>query len=159
MSLSSFKINCKYLFQIALISIAFAACIGNDFVDDIREPEIRITTTIDSLQIDTSVMLEAMYLNNAGLEEQVNAIQSSFNESVATVDNNGNVNALNFGETTITVSFLNDDVTVTDSIIVFIGVATSVSNTTISGSINTTSSYKLMGRFTLLKDTEAGGVF
>jgi len=91
----------KLLLKITFISIAFVACIGDDFVDDIREPEIKITSTIDSLQINTSIMLETMYLNKAGLEEQVNVTWSSSDESVATVDNDGTVNALNFGETTI----------------------------------------------------------
>lgn len=138
-----------------LISIAFVACIGDDFVDDIREPEIRITSTIDSLQINTSIILETMYLNNAGLEEQVNTIWSSSDESVATVDNDGTVTALNFGETTITVSFVNGDISVSDSATIFVGMSTSVADTSISGAINTTSSYKLTGSFTLSKSVQA----
>jgi len=149
--------NFKPLFQIAFIFIAFAACIGDDFVDDIIEPEIRITSTLDSLQINTSVMLEMMYLNNAGLEEQVNVIWSSSDESVATVNGDGTVSALNFGETTITASFLNGDVTVTDSITIFVGMATSVSNTSISGVINTSSTYKLTGSF-VLSEVEDNGL-
>jgi len=150
--------NTKLLFLITFISIAFVACIGDDFVDDIREPEIRITSTIDSLQINTSAIFELMYLNRAGLEEQVDAIWSSSDESVATVDNNGTVTALKFGETTITVSFISGDISVSDSTTIFVGMSTSTSDTSISGIINTTSSYKLTGSFTLSENEQGDGL-
>jgi len=150
--------NLKLFIQITFISFAFGACIGDDFIDDIREPEIRITSTIDSIEINTSVNLEAMFLNKAGLQEEVNATWSSSNEMVATVDNNGTVNALNFGETTITVSFTNGTVNVTDLITIFVGMATSATNNSIMGAISTTSSYKLNGNFTLLENEQANGL-
>jgi len=150
--------NTKLLFHIAFISIAFTACIGDDFIDDIREPEIRITSNIDSIQINSSIAFEMMYLNIAGLEEQVNANWSSSDESVAIADNNGTVTALNFGETTITVSYVNEDISVSDSITIFVGMSTSISDSSISGVISTTSSYKLTGSFTLSDNDQSNGL-
>jgi len=51
------------------MTIIFVGCIGDDFIDDIREPEIRIIESIDSLKINTTFMLTTMYLNSAGFED------------------------------------------------------------------------------------------
>jgi len=150
--------NFKLLFQISIISIAFAACIGDDIIDDIREPEIRIISTLDSIEINTTFMLNAMYLNKAGIEEQVNVLWMSSDESIASIDNNGLLNALGFGEATISVIYMEGDISVSDSLVVVVGMSTTQSTISISGTINTTSSYKLTGSFNLSENEQGNGI-
>ncbi len=136
----------------------FSACIGDDFVDDMREPEIKITTLVDTIAINTEFMFEAMFLNNIGAEEEITASWTSSDESVATISNDGLLMAVNFGQTVITVRFDDGNVSVSDSIVIVVGMTTVMSNTSISGTINTTSSYKLTGSFTLSEQEDGSGL-
>lgn len=134
---------------IIFLSLLFNACIKDDFVNDMRDPEIRITTSIDTIAINTSFQLEKMFLNNVGLEEAINATWSSSDEDILAVDENGLLTALSLGTATIEVSFLNDSIDVSDSKTIVVGMETVINTASINGTINTTSSYKLTGSFEL----------
>ncbi len=133
------------------------ACIEDDFVQDEVDAELRITNTIDSLEIGSDFQLESIYLNNIGSVEQVVITWTSSASDILAVDAQGLIMALSEGTATITATFQDGDLTLSDSrtiSITSIPVAPPVFNST-NGTIVTTSSYILTGDFEYI-ETETG---
>jgi hypothetical protein len=143
----------KLLFLSLIASIAFSACIKDDIIEDFVEPELRITTTVDSIALDSTFQFEAIYLNNIGQEADVTTTWTSSNENIISINNNGLATALQIGESTITVETIENNDRFTSSISVAVGGTTVV---TVpqgkSGSVATTSSYALSGDFELTNE-------
>ena len=138
----------KYLMVMAVF-LGMASCIGDDFVIDNRDPEVRITTLLESLEVNTSFQFEYMYLNEVGNQESLPVTWSSSDDSIATVSADGLVTGVSVGDVTITAEVDNGTQVVSDSVSLTVGMSTEVSNVELSGTIRTTSSYKLRGSFTL----------
>ena len=152
------KYKFGHLLPVLSAALMFSSCIGDDFIDDVRDPEIRIVSKVDTIEINTDFQMEAMYLNNVGQVEEVDVIWESFNESVATIDHTGLLSAVGFGETLIKVSYEEGPISLTDSLNVFVGMTTVESTDSIFGTIRTTSSYKLTGSFILSEKADKSGL-
>ena len=146
------------LFKFFSILSAFAlvtSCIQDDFVDDLVDPELRITNPIDTLALNADHLLEAQYLNNVGQEEIVTKQWMSSDPDIISVNQNGLITALNPGQATISAQYQEGEVDVADEVTVVVGNSTVSAMESIVGSIRTTSSYLLEGSFEL-SSTDAG---
>ncbi|MBT8231197.1 MAG: hypothetical protein HKO66_12530 [Saprospiraceae bacterium] len=145
--------NLQILSYLFLIFI-FISCIGDDFVDDAVEPELRITTLVDTIRQGDSFQFEVMYLNNVGQQENVEVSWNSSNNSVLTIDQNGLANAVKTGNVIVTASYESDNSIIEDQIEVVVGMETVINNITRSGTIQVTSNYILKGNFTLSENND-----
>lgn len=109
-----------------------------------------IANPLQSLGINETHQFEARYLNNIGRQENVEVRWSAQDGTVLSIDGEtGLATALQAGETTITVSTLTPpDSLATTTTLQVTGETVSAVKAG-SGSINTTSSYKLRGYFNL----------
>lgn len=137
-------------FYLSIISCLFImGCIGNDFVFDEVDPELRITSNIDTMKIGTSLQLEHMYLNNVGAEEMISPTWSSADETVISISTDGLAEALQEGSSLISIEYTSDTGTLRDEKTVYVGQNESTGGTSASGVIQTTSSYLLEGDFSI----------
>ena len=143
-----------FLFSLLLLS----GCIKDDFIDDLVDPVIRISNPIDSIQVNTDYQFETVYLNNIGLEEEVDVEWNSLDDSIIELDENGLATAKQIGTTIITAVYRDvDGVMVSDNISVAVGENpnTSMGLQSFEGTIRTTTFYVLEGDFDYL-ETETG---
>lgn len=144
--------NMKNFIPILILAILlFQSCIGDDVIMDEVDPVIRIQNPIDSIGINTSYQFEFMYLNNVGQEEQVNPEWNSSDNTVASVDQNGLLQALTIGLTDISLRYDNGTDIISTSQTIYVRDTTTLPEMTMerSGTVTTTSSYLLGGDFTL----------
>lgn len=128
-----------------------AGCIGNDFVFDAVDPVLRIMNPVDSLGLNDSYPFDFTYLNNVGQEDpNVSVLWESNQPDVVSIEQSGLATALKAGTATIKVSAnIGDSLLVADSLEVFVGDNTVVSNSDRTGQLRTTTFYTLEGDFTL----------
>ncbi len=130
----------------------FQSCIKDDFIDDLTDAELRITTSIDTLAFEGEFQLEARFLNTIGQQENVPIEWESSNQEIITVDASGKLFGVSVGNAIITASTVYEDEIVRDSI--FIAVAGNVnvqSVQSIFGVIETTTFYTLEGDFQFIE--------
>lgn len=132
--------------------IALNGCIGDDYLMDAIDPELRILNAPDSLEIGTDYAFEAMYLNNVGQTEDVDLVWTSSDPSVISINNGGFADALQLGTAIITASYEEDTIMLMDAATVGVGEVTVNTATERIGSISTTSSYALSGDFILTEE-------
>lgn len=138
---------------LSLVVLHLVGCIGDDFVDDRVDPVIRITNPIDSLAIDSTYKFEVLYLNNVGQEEDVEAEWSSSDETIITITKQGLAKAVAPGTSEIGVDYVDGDGSTSDTKLVGVGGRTIASEVVGKmGQVNTSSSYKLTGAFTMEVD-------
>lgn len=136
---------------LALLSLS--SCIKDDIVEDFVEPQLRITTTADSIAVDSFFQFESMYLNNVGVEETVEVVWASTAPSVVSITNDGLAQGLQIGTATITAEYINGQTSLMASTAVSVGTTTVVpTSQQKSGTVETTSSYALQGDFTLREE-------
>lgn len=135
-----------------LILGTFYGCIKDDFVQDTIDPMLRITSTVDTIAINTSFQFEAMYLNNVGLEENATVTWESSAPEVISLDNNGLAMAHQMGNAIITATVNLEDTVLQTNRSVQVGMNTTSSVVQKMGTVNTTSSYSLSGDFTLVEN-------
>lgn len=141
----------------ALLLILFglfflSSCIKDDFVNDTVDPEIRIISTIDTIELNTSFQFESQYLNNIGQSVDVDDEWSSSEPSVISIDSNGLAQAVGLGISIISVSYTQNNQTLTDEVSVAVGENTVETVNVLGGEIVTTSSYVLEGKFEIKQD-------
>lgn len=138
----------------AIIMILFSGCIGEDILMDRVDPEVRITNTIQTMEINTTFQFEYMFLNNVGIEvEPTTLIWQTSDMSVLTINSSGLASASTNGTVQLTVTASYEEQTATSTITFDVtGDATMMKAEARSGSLTTTSSYKLIGDFTLSQD-------
>jgi len=128
----------------------FFGCIGEDIVNDEVDPEVRILNPVNSISVSEMYQFNATFFNNVGQPEPVSISWSSSNESVAAINNNGLINAISEGQTTIKAIVSYNSTTIeTDTAITVITGTVDQSLDTKSGTIISTSGYELTGDFTL----------
>jgi hypothetical protein len=137
------------------ILFLFNACVGDDFVDDAVDPVIRITSTVDTIQIGEEYQFEAMYLNNIGQQENIDMTWASSNTAVLNINNSGLATALQEGNSTLTVTVNDGTNTIFDQINISVGKETVEQlPPTRTGTIRVTSNYVLQGNFELTEEIE-----
>jgi hypothetical protein len=139
------------IYILGILLTFFASCVGDDFIMDFQEPEVRITTLLDTLEINTTFQFESLYLNHVGIEEVLPTIWQSSDETIATISDQGLVTAIAVGNVIIEARVDNGSAIITDAKELTVGMTTVLDNTGLSGSAQTTSSYKLEGDFKLLE--------
>jgi len=152
----------RHLAILSCLLMGFSACIGDDFLDDFVQPEIRILNGIDSLSIDSSYLLEFAYFNNVGAQENITPAWSSSNPAVASVSADGLITAHSFGPVDITASYSDG----THPAMALTSLHTAENPIIVvdddpevrAGTIVTTSSYVLEGTFTITEREEGGMV-
>ncbi len=139
----------KNLFTLAfaIIALSFTSCVGDDFLEDFVGQSVSITTSIDTLEINTTFQFEKMYLNDIGQEEIVAATWISSNSDILEIDQNGLATAKQKGTASITVIIDSDGTTLEDSTEVVVGETTVISENRIEGRVETTTFYVLEGDF------------
>lgn len=142
--------NMRFLLSVLSLCL-FAACIGDDIVDDYVSPEIRIQNPVSSIEEGTSYQFQHQFINNVGQEEAITPTWSSADETILTVDQSGLASAIAEGNTMLTVSFQDEfGETATRMEPIEVGASTVVVEPMVrTGSVATTSSYPLTGDFTL----------
>lgn len=139
------------------VIIYLSACVGDDFIDDAVDPVVRITSTLDTIQIGEEYQFEATYLNNIGQQENVTMNWESSNPDVLSISNSGLGLAIKEGSTTLTVAVDQGGNTITDQIDIAVGQKIIEQVALVrTGSIQVTSNYILEGNFELSE--ENGGL-
>ena len=143
----------SFLLLLPVLLCCLSSCIKDDIVEDTVEPELRITTNVDSIALDSSFLFQAMYLDNVGNTATVPLQWSSTAPSVIAIDpESGLAQAQALGSAMIEVSYDDGGNQLRDVIEVGVGMNTVVTPSMRSGTVTTTSSYALSGDFTLSAD-------
>jgi len=145
----------KVIFIFILItSTIVSSCIGEDIRQDEISEELRILNPIGSIVVSESYKFNTSFFNNIGeIDNSSTVVWSSSNEAVASIDTSGLLSTLTEGTTIITAQIEDGSSIITEtslSIIVTLEpteIETPPANK--SGTITTTSSYRLEGDFTI----------
>lgn len=145
----------KVIFIFILItSTIVSSCIGEDIRQDEISEELRILNPIGSIVVSESYKFNTSFFNNIGeIDNSSTVVWSSSNEAVASIDTSGLLSTLTEGNTIITAQIEDGSSIITEtslSIIVTLEpteIETPPTNK--SGTITTTSSYRLEGDFTI----------
>ncbi|MEM6395093.1 MAG: Ig-like domain-containing protein [Bacteroidota bacterium] len=145
-----------------LATLLFWSCIGDDFINDFVQPEIRLSAAPDSLTIDSSFQYSARYFNNVGIESDVDLEWSSSDPAVASIDQTGMVTAHALGTVDISARFDDGMNPAVASVSLHTAenpiVIVEEEPDTLVGRIETTTFYVLEGDFTLYEDLDAGTI-
>ncbi|MDF1695017.1 MAG: DM13 domain-containing protein [Saprospiraceae bacterium] len=139
----------SYLIAFILVSLSLFGCIKDDFIEDFVEPTLRITTVPDTILVNSEYQFEFMFLNNIGVEEEVNAVWSSSNTDIIEIDESGLALTKTIGIADIKVMYSNNEINLEEVATVRVGMSTVEAITERDGRIKTTSSYTLEGDFKL----------
>jgi hypothetical protein len=140
--------NLLKLFVAIASLILLQACIGDDYINDTVDPDLRITSRVDTIEINSTFQFEHIYFNNIGAEEEIEVVWRSSNSDIIDITPAGSADALILGSATITVEADVANQTIIDEIIVNVGNETTVGmSASKEGQIKTTSSYALTGDF------------
>lgn len=96
------KINFTYFSSLLLVWLV--SCIGTDFEPEVS-PIIRLTNLPESFHVTGVYTLEATYMNERGMEEEVAFIWRSSDESIFAIDENGVGRAIKEGIVDVSVRF------------------------------------------------------
>jgi len=138
----------KFLLIFVFAILPLTACIKNDIVDDLTETQIRISTVLDSLEVNLNFQFEAMYHNNIGVHDEVDFEWSSSNPEYIEIDNNGLATAIAVGASIIRLRYDDEEQILQGSILVAVGSSTVNTEESLNSFIKKTSSYLLEGDFT-----------
>ncbi|PHI18906.1 hypothetical protein CEQ90_15365 [Lewinellaceae bacterium SD302] len=138
--------------------ILLSACIGDDFVADFVQPELRITSTVDSITVDSSYQFEATFFNNVGQAEAAEISWSSSDAAILSITNSGLATARAFGPVTVSASFFDGENELSQSVDVHTSenVIIPPEPEVREGQIMTTSTYVMEGAFTISEITGGG---
>lgn len=132
--------------------LTFTSCVGDDFLEDFVGESLRITSTIDSIEINTTFQFEKMFLNNIGQQETADVNWSSSNTDILEINQNGLATAKQKGIATISVEFNTETEILKDELTVVVGETTVITQNRIEGRVETTTFYELEGDFVYQDD-------
>lgn len=137
----------KRISNALFLLLTVTGCVGTDVIDDLVPEKIEITNPIMSLKVGETYDLMYRYLNNVGMIEDAEVRWETSDVTKLNIDDQGKLMALEMGQSEITVILIEND-EVMDKIIVEAADETVVlASGDKSGTIATTSSYKLSGDF------------
>ncbi len=129
-----------------------SACIGDDFIADSVDREIRVLNLIDTLILGETYALDVQYLNNIGLEESIDLTFESSNPDVVEVSSSGEITGLQLGESTISITAEDEGVVVNESFDLVVGENRTEQASERNGTIRTTTFYDLEGTYNIVPD-------
>jgi hypothetical protein len=139
-----------------LSALVLASCIGDDIIDDFVQPTIRIGSLPQSLAVGERYAISASLFGNTGMMVTDAALfYSSSDENLATIDQNGVLQALNKGTVSILVTGTYQGELFSAEEDLLIDAETIEEPKSKRGRVATTSSYPLSGDF-LMESTERG---
>ena len=95
----------KRLLSLLICCFPFLCCIGEDFVDDYVDPNLRITNAIISIREGLSYQFEALFFDESGREVNNPSLEWSANPPTAVeLQPNETLKALKAGNVLLTVS-------------------------------------------------------
>ena len=130
------------------------ACIGDDFIEDRVDREIRVLNLVDTLILGETYAFDVRYLNEIGQEETVSLNFSSSNPDVVSINQSGEATALQLGMSTIDITYEIDGEEVSNSFDVTVGEDRTEQSASRKGTIVTTTFYDLEGSYTIEPDGE-----
>jgi Bacterial Ig-like domain (group 2)./Electron transfer DM13. len=131
------------------------SCIGDDFIQDLVDPVLRVNNPIDSLAVGSDFQFQALYLNNVGIEEMVTKDWVSSNDQIISITQDGLASALSPGTATITVNTVGVEGDLSVSFDVVAGETTTEATAQSRfGTIRTTTFYDLEGEFELSQQSD-----
>jgi len=142
----------KNTFFIALCTLLFSACIGDDIIMDRVDETLRITAQAASIAAGETFQFEARYTNNIGETEEGQVTWRSSDEAILSIDQDGLVTAIAQGTTTVSAEVtLEDGAVLKEEIDVEVSMVTVAIElpTSRAGVIKTTTFYDLEGDFTV----------
>ena len=140
-------------FLSGIFLLFLSSCIGDDIILDTVSATVRILNPIDTLAVGSEYQFEAMYRNNVGMEEAAPIDWQSLTADRLSITPEGLALGLEQGPASVIARVTVDDTPVADTLDLVIGENTTLSvENTRSGTVATTSSYKLTGNFTLDAD-------
>ena len=90
---------------LCFVSLLFLQCIGEDFIDDYVEPNLRITNPIVSIREGLSYQFQARFFDESGTQvENPNFSWSATPPSALHISNDGTITALSAGTVSVHVS-------------------------------------------------------
>jgi len=142
------------LIFILITSAVVSSCIGEDIRQDEISVELRILNPTESIAVSGSYKFNTSFFNSIGeIDNSNTVVWSSSNEAVATIDATGLLSALTAGTTTITAQIEDGTTIITETALPITVTLESTETETPpankSGTITTTSSYRLEGDFTI----------
>jgi len=142
------------LIFILITSAIVSSCIGEDIRQDEISVELRILNPTESIAVSGSYKFNTSFFNSIGeIDNSNTVVWSSSNEAVATIDATGLLSALTAGTTTITAQIEDGTTIITETALPITVTLESTETETPpankSGTITTTSSYRLEGDFTI----------
>jgi len=138
----------KYiLLSLVAFVLLFSSCVKDDFIDDSVDPVLRIMTVVDTIGIDTIFQFNYSYLNEIGIEEDLDVTWTSSDLSILTINEEGLCQPQGLGNATIKVEAANNP-NLSDSVMVVIDQETvAVEEIERTGTLQTTTFYTLEGDF------------
>ena len=141
---------------LTFVMLTLNSCIGDDIIEDRVDPVVRISNAIDTIENGTSYQFEASFFDQVGKEKMIDLNWSTSDGNNISISETGLATALQTGSSLISVDGLAPSgEQVSDEILVTVGDETVVSTSERIGTLQTTSSYELMGDFVL---KEEGGI-
>jgi len=142
------------LIFILITSTIVSSCIGEDIRQDEISVELRILNPTESIAVSGTYKFNTSFFNSIGeIDNSNTVVWSSSNEAVATIDATGLLSALTAGTTTITAQIEDGTTIITETALPITVTLESTETDTPpankSGTITTTSSYRLEGDFTI----------
>ncbi len=135
-----------------MIFSAFTACIGDDFIEDAVDREIRVLNLIDTLILGETYPLDLQYLNEIGQEETIDFTFSSSSPDVVSVSTSGEITGLSLGSSTILISADDEGNEVNLSFDLIVGENRTEQASERNGTIRTTTFYDLEGTYNIVPD-------
>lgn len=141
----------KHLVKFSLLLFIFglASCVGDDIIDDFIAASIRINNPVSSLELNTTYQFESTYLNNVGEEELVDINWQSSDPTIISITEDGLATGEQLGTATIVAAFETTQGLVEELLEVEVTEGETILTNSRTGTIRTTSSYRLSGEFEL----------
>ena len=138
---------------VCALLLAISSCIGDDFIQDTVQENIRITTQIDSLAIGDDFQFEAVYTNQIGIVEALAVTWLSSDPGILAIDQSGLATGISTGPVDVIVEGTLPDKVLRDTRTVYVADTTVVQEPTVrTGVVRSTSSYTLQGNFELREE-------
>ena len=94
-----------FLLFALLSTLLVTACVGEDFVEDYVQPELRLLNPVDSLEFGTTYQFDVQFFNNIGQPEEVDVRWATSAPDVLTITDSGLATAVSGGGVTVTASY------------------------------------------------------